>query len=318
MSSRATKRREKKKAKKQHQLLQNANGSAPSVSIATASAVSAKKNLSQSRKQNQKRSRQDEPSNARGTKKEKNGSSTAVFRGYLQADTAGLTSSKKMVAVPSVVASELSHSVKTKHSESKHEVEHHPDITVLDPTAIDLTSSCQGRSYDEILGDEELDSTGRARALLQWLVAPLPVAAFMKEHFEKRPLLVRRHAVDPTWYHSKDAGGDEGLLSRSSIARTIKIQRLRQGEEVTLTHYDPAKGIRQNFIAAGGGGKSQEDAGSDPGPPLMSSQFEEALRTGASVRLLCPQKYSDDLWAVLGALEEAFGARPGAGIIAAA
>ena len=154
MSSRATKRREKKKAKKQHQLLQNANKSVHSASIATASVVSAKKNLIQSRKQNQKRSRQDEPSNAPGAKKGKNGSSKAVFRRHLQEASAGLASSKKVVAVPSVVASELPHSVKTKHSGSKHEVEHHPGITVLEPTATDLTSSCQDRSFDEFIGDE--------------------------------------------------------------------------------------------------------------------------------------------------------------------
>ena len=143
---------------------------------------------------------------------------------------------------------------------------------------------------EAILADEGLSSSERSRALLGFLVAPVPVDEFLAAHFEEAPLLVRRATARPGWY------GD--LLSKKGIARQVQIQRLVQGHEVTLSRYDPARKVRVNVHA--------------DGEPLLPSRFAGALAEGASVRLLAPQKHHDALWALMAGLEEAFGAMVGA------
>jgi len=99
-----------------------------------------------------------------------------------------------------------------------------------------------GSNLESLLSDESMAASDRAKALLAWLVAPLPVEEFMAQHFESAPLLVRRSAAAPHWYTAngiKSTSSDEVLLSKAAIVRQVKMQRLTQGEEVTLTRFDP-------------------------------------------------------------------------------
>jgi len=166
-------------------------------------------------------------------------------------------------------------------------------MRVVDASRASLTAANGAYgSYEDILGNETLTSGDRAEALLQWLVAPMPVAEFMAAHYEAAPLLVRGRGKD---YFG---AGQGMLLSRAAIARTVRLQRLVQGHEVTLTKYDPVAAVRRNVHV--------------DGTALLPSRFEEALAGGASVRLLAPQKHADALWALMSGLEEHFGAMVGA------
>ena len=110
-----------------------------------------------------------------------------------------------------------------------------------------------GGCLESLLGDEALDSPARARALLAWLVAPLCVEDFLEQHFETAPLLVRRSAAAPHYYSASGVGstsssggsGGGALLSKAAIARQVKVQRLVQGEEVTLTRFDPRTKVKE-------------------------------------------------------------------------
>ena len=80
-------------------------------------------------------------------------------------------------------------------------------------------------SAADILADVGLPSDQRASTLLGWLCAPVSAEEFMERHFEKQPLVVKRHAHAADWY--------SGLLSTGAIAKSVKVNRLEQGQEVS-------------------------------------------------------------------------------------
>lgn len=145
------------------------------------------------------------------------------------------------------------------------------------------------RALGKLAADDALTSDARAAAALAWLVAPLSAEDFLEQHFERRPLLVRRRgAATAGWYRD--------LLSTEAIRESLRLQRLVQGEDLTVTHYD---------------GRQRADrhaAGQRLGPRELAA----ALEAGSSVRLLCPQRHHDGVWYLLSALEEAFGCMVGA------
>ncbi len=57
------------------------------------------------------------------------------------------------------------------------------------------------------------DDDARGASMLEWLLAPLPVEQFFAEFWERKPLLIKRHAVAPS-YH-KD------LFSRADLNRLL-------------------------------------------------------------------------------------------------
>jgi hypothetical protein len=133
-----------------------------------------------------------------------------------------------------------------------------PKVRVVEASAAALAAALEaagapGGCLESLLGDEALDSPARARALLAWLVAPLCVEDFLEQHFETAPLLVRRSAAAPHYYSASGVGstsssggsGGGALLSKAAIARQVKVQRLVQGEEVTLTRFDPRTKVKE-------------------------------------------------------------------------
>lgn len=150
----------------------------------------------------------------------------------------------------------------------------HNGVRVVTVQPADL----EGRpTADEILADAGLPSDERARELLGWLCAPVSPKEFMARHFEQQPLVVKRNACAPEWL--------AGLLSTEAIAKAVKVNRLAQGQEVSLTKFDAKKKKRLNYHR--------------DGEVLLPKQFNQALSQGLSVRLLCPQKHHDMLWRTL-------------------
>lgn len=165
-------------------------------------------------------------------------------------------------------------------------------MDILEPSLNELIESMnQYKTYHDILSDETLDSDERASTLLSWMVAPLSADEFMEKYYEKKPILIKRNKINSKWFN--------GLMSKKTIEKKLSIQRIIQGEEVTLSRYDPRNKERINLH--------------QNGLPLLLSKFNDVLNSdGASVRFLAPQKYFDTLHAVMSGLEEQFGAMVGA------
>jgi len=144
------------------------------------------------------------------------------------------------------------------------------------------------RAPGALAADEALPSDAKAALALTWLVSPVSPEEFLADHWERRPLLVRRRGGA--------AGHWGGLLSAAAIKESLRLQRLVQGEDLTVTHFD---------------GRARADRHVN-GKRFTPRDLEEALDQGSSVRLLCPQKHHDGVWSLLSLLEEAFGCMVGA------
>jgi len=85
-------------------------------------------------------------------------------------------------------------------------------------------------------------------------------------------------------------------FSKDEIDRMLREHSLGYGEDIDLTKYEKETRYTMNPT-----GKSQATA------KTVWKHFED----GCSVRLLCPQKFSDKMWKMLSILEEEWGCMAG-------
>ena len=81
------------------------------------------------------------------------------------------------------------------------------------------------RPADELDDGLALADAGNAEELMQWLIAPVPLDAFMRDMWERRPVYVSRNA---------HKGYFDGLLSKDDIDAW-----LRAGKMVSFLLYLP-------------------------------------------------------------------------------
>lgn len=226
--SRAAQRRDKKKRK---QGQQDQQGPSPSKPIAP---VQPSPSVSQEGSSVKKAKNKVPAAGSPNSDKHANGSSKKAKKPRRE-----VTSSN--IALPG-----LSFSTPTAQSTSK--------VRIVEASSASLEAAMAecaggpGSNLESLLSDESMTASDRARALLAWLVAPLSVEEFMAQHFESSPLLVRRSATAPHWYTAngiKSSSSEEVLLSKDAIMRQVKMQRLTQGEEVTLTRFDPRAKVKK-------------------------------------------------------------------------
>eukprot|EP00753_Platysulcus_tardus_P020065 PLAT772.1.p1 GENE.PLAT772.1~~PLAT772.1.p1 ORF type:complete len:549 (-),score=242.69 PLAT772.1:41-1633(-) len=128
------------------------------------------------------------------------------------------------------------------------------------------------------------DSRERAEGVLQWLLSPMSVDAFFKEHWESQPMLIQRD--DHDYY--------DGWLTTKRIRECVAAGLMRYGEDLDLAaHVD---GVRSTHNGEG---------------VATAEEVWKAYDSGCSVRLTKPQQHVRPLWRLLSALEEAWGSFAG-------
>lgn len=131
----------------------------------------------------------------------------------------------------------------------------------------------------------DIHSATKARLLLTWLLYPVTPEDFYANYWEQRPLAIKRHV--PRYYN--------GWFSKLEVDRILKTHTLEYGTDVDLTKY--VDDTRHTL---------------NPSSPATAKEVWKHFDEGCSVRLLCPQKYSDPVWKLLATLEDEWGCMAGA------
>ncbi|CAM9167631.1 unnamed protein product [Chrysoparadoxa australica] len=162
----------------------------------------------------------------------------------------------------------------------------------MDEEARDEALGLLGLHAHEIVGDPDMDSREKASHLLQWILAPLPLDTFYESYWEKQAVLVRRGGRK-AYYH--------GWLSSKDIHSFTEAQSLQYGVDLDVTNYVDGKRMTLNPAPNTEGGAAYVSA------DYVWKKFKE----GCSLRMPCPQKFSDTVHSLLSALEEEWGCMVG-------
>uniref|UniRef100_UPI0037E8B871 ribosomal oxygenase 1 n=1 Tax=Semicossyphus pulcher TaxID=241346 RepID=UPI0037E8B871 len=146
-----------------------------------------------------------------------------------------------------------------------------------------------GAEIDAFLSDLAKVNNSRERAskLFQWLINPIPAKSFLKETWEKKPILVQRK--NPHYY--------KGLFSTAEFDRILRQEDVQYGVNLDVTSYTNGKRETHN----------------PPGRALPFTVWD-FYESGCSLRMLNPQAFSSTVWNVLSILQEQFGSMAGANI----
>ncbi|KAM8846240.1 ribosomal oxygenase 1 [Synchiropus picturatus] len=131
------------------------------------------------------------------------------------------------------------------------------------------------------------NSRERASVLFQWLISPVPVKAFFRDTWEKKPILIQRK--NPDYY--------KGLFSTAEFDRILREDDVQYGVNLDVTSYTDGKRETHN----------------PPGRALPFTVWD-FYQAGCSLRLLNPQAFSSMVWNVLSILQEKFGSMAGANV----
>lgn len=137
----------------------------------------------------------------------------------------------------------------------------------------------------ELATNAELHSATKARLLFEWLIYPLKADEFYANYWEQRPLVIKRKC--PSFY--------DGWFSKDDMDRILKEHTLHYGQDLDLTKYVDETRYTLN-----------------PEGAATSKQVWKHYDDGCSVRMLCPQKFSDPVWKLLSVLESEWGCMAGA------
>ena len=157
---------------------------------------------------------------------------------------------------------------------------------------------------------KQIDSYARAVLLLNALISTPSDdyssilesrAAFYKNHWEARPLVVERHATPQLRAVFK------GLLTRKMVERVVDSHANVFGVDLELSDAPTPPPVASE--AEGEAAKPHDVWRRFNAPPSSSSSSSAAATAAAAVRLLQPQKHLDGLWQLLSALEIEFGCR---------
>lgn len=160
----------------------------------------------------------------------------------------------------------------------------------------------------------------RAKLLFEWLIAPVTPEQFFAEFRDKRPLFIRRTQRESVALKGqqqqqqqqangggkkhkknkkrKQKGGQEhyysGWFDRSSIESMLSKHEIKYSQDINITKYE--KGVRKTF---------------DPETPASPKEVWSFFEHGCSVRVLCPQRFDDDMSRMLQLVEEYCGCGAG-------
>ncbi|CAK9301851.1 unnamed protein product [Gordionus sp. m RMFG-2023] len=131
------------------------------------------------------------------------------------------------------------------------------------------------------------DSRNLALKAFEWLIFPIKFDVFINEFWEKKPLLVKRNKFD---YYNE-------LFSLCEFDIILRKEFLSFTENIDLTTYNDGIKEIHNPI-----GRAYS--------PIVWDYYNE----GCSVRLLNPQKFSDNIWRLNSVLQEFFSSMVGCNV----
>lgn len=203
-------------------------------------------------------------------------------------------------------------------------------IEILYPERlIDMQESEGLVSEDEpnpllLLGD--ISTATRANALLASILRPsgISVQEFYDEYWEKKPLLISRSTnlavSDENQQQMEDFEDAEslqayrsrlnGFLSKQKVQELIKTYPMKYGKDLNVTNYtQTVQGDKRRITLD----QLPNDIDSDDTEYITaeSNDLWQNFDAGCTIRLLCPQKYNDEIHALLSNLEYEFGCMVG-------
>ncbi|KAK7134014.1 hypothetical protein R3I94_015764 [Phoxinus phoxinus] len=129
------------------------------------------------------------------------------------------------------------------------------------------------------------NSRERANRLFQWLIHPVQDKSFLRDNWEKKPMLIQRQ--NPDYY--------KGLFSTAEFDQILRNDDVQYGVNLDVTSYTNGKRETHN----------------PPGRALPYTVWD-FYESGCSLRMLNPQAFSSTVWQVLSILQEKFGSMAGA------
>lgn len=135
-----------------------------------------------------------------------------------------------------------------------------------------------------------LSSNERATSLFKAIIYPTTLDQFYKEHWEKKPLLVRGKGNNRRY---------QNLLSLKSIRRLTKDHDLYYGQDINVTKYQKGKDGVKRRDTLDKLCESEEEGSLTVDQTELWSNYEQ----GCTIRLLCPHKHADNVHALLSTLE---------------
>lgn len=123
------------------------------------------------------------------------------------------------------------------------------------------------------------------KRMLGWILSNMSVDDFMRDHWEKKPLLIKRKS--PDYYQS--------LLSTATIDRMLREQRVEFTKNLDITSY--RNGVRETH---------------NPEGRAMAPAVWDFYRDGCSLRMLNPQTFIGKIHQMNATLQEYFQCMTGA------
>ncbi len=165
----------------------------------------------------------------------------------------------------------------------------------------------------ELEEPNEVDATQRANMLMAKVLEPTSRQRFYTSNWETTPILIDR---------SSDSSHFKGLFSRKRFRAILQDYSSYYGIDVDVSKFNAQgnKSFVGKVIDNTDGNAATADAskvdslqsGGDGDAVLAKvNDIWKCYEQGYSIRLLCPQKYDDVLWAFLSALEHEVGCHIG-------
>jgi len=134
--------------------------------------------------------------------------------------------------------------------------------------------------------DKEPGSIERGDEAFEWLISPIDVSTFYKEHWEKQPLHIARD--DPSFCKS--------VFSTKAMEKIVREQVVLYGKNMNVTSYD---GKRETH---------------DPEGRVYPAVMWDYYNNGCSLRFLNPQTFHTRVWKLCSTLQDHFQSMVGANV----
>ena len=153
-------------------------------------------------------------------------------------------------------------------------------------------------SLKEILDLEDtkdISCTDRAAQILSILLSPTDRTKFYVEHWERLPLHNNKHS------ETNKKSMLHGIISKKVFKDVLKTHSLVYNVDVETSLEIPSSTSVKN----------RDATDSYTAEEVKEDSLWTVFRGGSTIRLLCPQKYIDYIWALLSSLEFEFNSRVG-------
>lgn len=178
---------------------------------------------------------------------------------------------------------------------------------------------------------QDISTSTRSNALLASILAPagISVEEFFQEYWEQKPLLISRStnlAVPEEDQHQEDMMiGDaeslheyrsrlNGFFSKDRIQEQIRTYPMKYGKDLNVTNYTKSAHGDKRRITLDQLPDALVDSNSQDDIEYITADSKDVwqnFESGCTIRLLCPQKYNDEIHTLLSNLEYAFGCMVG-------